>query len=64
MLVTTLSSGIEKIWPFRGIGPGGQKDLVIMKIVKVATTGTVMPWRATPRMRSAIAARAIIPDNS
>jgi hypothetical protein len=35
-----------------------------MKIVSVATTGTVMPWRSTPRTRPAIAGTAIIPDNS
>jgi len=52
------------IWPFRDIKPGGQKDLAIMKIVSVATTGTVLPWRATPRARPAIAARATIPGNS
>ena len=35
-----------------------------MEIVSVATTGTVLPWRATPRTWRAIAARAIIPGSS
>jgi hypothetical protein len=64
MLARALGSAVEMIWPFRDIKPGGQKDLAIMKIVSVATTGTVLPWRATPRARPAIAARATIPGNS